>query len=387
MKNGGRARITSLLLNYFYKIKIINLFLFTKKNKQNNEYIVPHIKRIIIKNNLVHKILKYKIDILIYQLDNIDEIKQLNKKKFIKIIFYIHSSNFDWVYSNYSIFKEIYNEYINCKYIISLVPFENDYLFKKWKIRSLLIDNFITYKYNYIIPSNLSSKIILMLGRGNDKKKRFNLGIQSMEYILPHIYKCELKIISNLTGINNLKNLVYNLNLESNIKFVGYSSTPEIYFKNASLNLFPSISESFGLALSEAKIYGIPSILMGIDYVSISKGGTIIIYDDTPESLAKKSIEILKNDHYKLNLSIEARKSMKKFNNNFLLDRWIKLILCIYNGDKYFTKFMFKEYNIQNNCSINILNNQINLLNKRKVFTKNISLNDYENLSFISNLK
>ena len=226
-----------------------------------------------------------------------------------------------------------------------------------------------------------------MLGRGNDKKKRFNLGIQSMEYILPHIYKCELKIISNLTGINNLKNLVYNLNLESNIKFVGYSSTPEIYFKNASLNLFPSISESFGLALSEAKIYGIPSILMGIDYVSISKGGTIIIYDDTPESLAKKSIEILKNDHYKLNLSIEARKSMKKFNNNFLLDRWIKLILCIYNGDKYFTKFMFKEYNIQNNCSINILNNQINLLNKRKVFTKNISLNDYENLSFISNLK
>ena len=126
---------------------------------------------------------------------------------------------------------------------------------------------------------------------------------------------------------------------------------------------------------------------MGIDYVSISKGGTIIIYDDTPESLAKKSIEILKNDHYKLNLSIEARKSMKKFNNNFLLDRWIKLILCIYNGDKYFTKFMFKEYNIQNNCSINILNNQINLLNKRKVFTKNISLNDYENLSFISNLK
>ena len=35
-----------------------------------------------------------------------------------------------------------------------------------------------------IIPSNLMSKTILMIGRGNDKYKRFILGVLSMEYII-----------------------------------------------------------------------------------------------------------------------------------------------------------------------------------------------------------
>ena len=103
------------------------------------------------------------------------------------------------------------------------------------------MNNFITYKYNSIIPSDLSSKIILMIGRGNDKKKRFNIGIQSMEYIIQEIYDCELKIISSFIRIEKLQNLVKNLNLENNIQFAGYTSIPEIYFKNASLNIFPSI--------------------------------------------------------------------------------------------------------------------------------------------------
>jgi hypothetical protein len=51
IKNGGRARVTSLLINYFIKIKLFKLFLFTKIEKQDNEYLIPqNIPRIIIKN-------------------------------------------------------------------------------------------------------------------------------------------------------------------------------------------------------------------------------------------------------------------------------------------------------------------------------------------------
>jgi len=51
IKNGGRARVTSILINYFIKIKLFNLFLFTKVEKQENEYFIPqNIPRIIIKN-------------------------------------------------------------------------------------------------------------------------------------------------------------------------------------------------------------------------------------------------------------------------------------------------------------------------------------------------
>jgi hypothetical protein len=148
IKNGGRARVTSLLINYFTKIKIFELFLFTIKEKEDNEYIIPRdIPRIIIKKNIIKIIKKKKIEILIYQLSFYDEIQLLNNLKNIKIIFYTHLSIFDWIYGNYSIFKNLYKNYKNAKYVISIVPFENDYIFKKWGINSILMDNFITYNY------------------------------------------------------------------------------------------------------------------------------------------------------------------------------------------------------------------------------------------------
>lgn len=387
MKNGGRARITALLLNYLFKIKIFKIYLFTVKMTQDNEYIFPiNIKRIITENNLIKYIKAYKIDILIYQLDYINEIKNLNEIKNIKTLFYIHSSTFDWIYNNYTVFKTIYNEYIKSKYIVSLVPFENDYVFKKWSIKSILMNNFVTYNYNSTFSSDLSNKKILMLGRANDKKKRFNLGILSMEYIIHEIPHCELNILSNLTGINVQQDLINNLNLENNIKFIGYSSIPEIFFNNASLNIFPSISESFGLVLSETKLYGIPNILLGLDYVSISKGGTKIIYDETPESLAKNAIIILNNSLLRSKLGREAKKSMLKFNNNLLSDKWANLIIAIYKGNEHYEEFRKKDKKIGYNDYMNILKNQINLLNMRKRFVEIISINNYENITFMTNL-
>ena len=68
--NGGRARITSLLTNYFYNIKLFKTHLFTVEDKQENEYHIPEdIKRLVIKNNMIKKLKKNRIDILIYQLD------------------------------------------------------------------------------------------------------------------------------------------------------------------------------------------------------------------------------------------------------------------------------------------------------------------------------
>ena len=44
--------------------------------------------------------------------------------------------------------------------------------------------NFIPYEYNEITPSDLSSNIILMIGRASDKIKRFDLGIRAMKHII-----------------------------------------------------------------------------------------------------------------------------------------------------------------------------------------------------------
>ena len=69
LRNGGRARITSLLLNYLYKINIFSLYLFTRKvdsGKESEYYIKNDIFRINIRNisikKLIKEIMKKKID-------------------------------------------------------------------------------------------------------------------------------------------------------------------------------------------------------------------------------------------------------------------------------------------------------------------------------------
>ena len=113
-----------------------------------------------------------------------------------------------------------------------------------------------------------------MVGRAHCKLKRFNLGIEAMKFIINEVPDSQLNIIS-ITKPRKLKKLIHSLNLEKNVKFGSFTFSPEIFFKNASLHIFPTKYESFGLVLAETKIFGIPNILLGLNYVSISKGGTI----------------------------------------------------------------------------------------------------------------
>jgi len=309
----------------------------------------------------------------------------LNKIKEVKTIFYNHSCFLIWLYANKIKFlKRLYSIYRKVKYIISLIPFENDYLFEKWGINSILMNNLISYNYKIdkIIPSDLSSKNILMIGRGDDKLKRFYLGIESMKYISKEIPNCKMLIISKVKGLNDLIILVKKLDLKNNIKFVGYTSRPEIFYKNASLHIFPSICECFPMVLSETKIFGIPNILLGIDYISPGKGGIIYIYDDKPETIAKEAIKILTNYTYRKKLGKSAMESMKNFKNEVTIKKWIQLILSVYYGDKYYEKLKNGNKKMSEYEAINILKRQLKILKMRKHKMKNLTLNKVINFNF-----
>ena len=380
ISGGVRGRVTSILINYLYRIKRFKLYLFTDDPPDKNEYMIPNdTTRVLVKNNLIQNIEKYKIDIFIHQRFNVREIKQLNKLKNTKVIFYLHSSIFTWIYSSIKAFKEIYTEFKNSKYVVNIIPYENDYLFKKWGIRSFYLDNFVTYDYNSVVPSDLSEKRILMVGSANRKNKRFNLGIEAMKFIVKEVPDSQLNIISK-TKPKNIRDLIQSLNLEEKVKFAPYTLSPALYFKKASLHIFPTNYESFGLVLCETKIYGIPNILLGLNYVSIAKGGTIIIYDDSPETLANNAIKILKNIRYRKKLGKEARKSMKRFNNDILLLKWVQLILSVYKGDEYFELLRNKRKKISDEEAIFIINSQVKFLQMRVSNFTNITFNEFVNL-------
>ena len=248
------------------------------------------------------------------------------------------------------------------------------------------MNNFMTYNFTKIIESNLSSKTLLMIGRGDAKKKRFEIGIQAMEYINQEIPQSDMLIISDLSGVYRHETLINNLKLKKIIKFVGYTASPEIYYKNATLNLFPSISEAFPLVICETKIYGIPNILLGLDYTSISEGGTVIIYDETPESFAKIAIRVIKSEGYRNKLGKLARNSMKIFDNNKLLIKWIRLVLSIYNGDKFYNALREQNNILPQEKILDIIIKQTNLLRKRIPIFHNVNINDIENFNYMENI-
>jgi hypothetical protein len=189
LTNGGVERNTALLLNHLSIIKNYEVYLFYNIKNHNEYRISLNIQRINIninseKNTLKRKLLNKKINIFIYQQYDERIMLMLKSLKKVKIIFYNHSCFLFWLYSHdLTIFSCAYNQYKNSKFVISLVHFENDFVFKKWGIKSIYMNNFMTYEYEKVIQSNLSSKNIIMIGRGNDINKRFDLGIKAMKYI------------------------------------------------------------------------------------------------------------------------------------------------------------------------------------------------------------
>ena len=244
------------------------------------------------------------------------------------------------------------------------------------------MDNFITYEYSSIIPSDLSSNTIIMIGRADDIYKRYYLGILAMEYLVKDFREIKMKIISRLDKTEYLKDLIYNLNLENSIHFVGFSTNPEIYFQNSSLHLLPTLTETFSQVLCETKIYGIPTILLGLDYLTLSKEGTIIIYDEIPDVLAKESLKLMEDKQYRKIIGKKARISMKRFNNMFLYKKWIKLLLSAYNSYNYYQILQNNDVKLSNKTSLKLLKNQIKLIKKRKLIYSNLTIDDFLNYNY-----
>ena len=397
IQNEEISKVTSILVNSMSKQPIFDIYLLLNSNYKN-EYKINNTVHILYIN--IHsaqiirrKLFEYKIEILIYQYHLPNDIKLLTKFQEIKdtkIILINHFNFLYWLYNgDYDFLSELYDTYKESKYIVSFIPFENDILYKNWNIDSIFMNNIMPYDFNNVTPSDLSSKTILMIGQASDKMKRFDLGIKAMKYIIQAVPNCEMKIISDLEGTEDLKKLIKELNLENNIKFETNTSSPEIYFQNASIHLFPSLVESSGLSLCQTKIYGIPNILVGLDYLACAKGGVSNIYDDNPKTIAQEAIKILKNDTYRKNMGKEARKSMEKFDNEIIIDKWLRFILCVYLDDDYYQRVKNEDNETINiNEEKEVFNNQINLLKMRIDTFKNIKTKDilnYNNLKKILN--
>ena len=92
----------------------------------------------------------------------------------------------------------------------------------------------------------------------------------------------------------------------------------------------------------------------------------------------------MKNDNFRKKLGIEARQSLKNRKNELIAKKWVKLILSLYKGKNLYIKKIsnFRKKITENEAKL-ILKNQLNLLQKRKPFLRNVTLEKLINFSLI----
>ena len=157
---GEIEKLTSILLNYLSKQNIFEIYLFFNEDCKIEYKINNKIHKVKINIHspyiLRRKLIDFNIELLLYQFNNIKDIKMLNKLNELKDIrtLLINYSGFLYrIYNDdlYS-FNTLYKTYKDSKYIVSFISFENELLFKNWGINSIFMDVPLPVFYNNTFP-------------------------------------------------------------------------------------------------------------------------------------------------------------------------------------------------------------------------------------------
>ena len=96
-----------------------------------------------------------------------------------------------------------------------------------------------------------------------------------------------------------------------------------------------------------------------MEYIALINGGTVIVENDFPETIANAAIKIINNEAYRKRLGKEARKSIEKYNNKNILKRWVQIIKAVYKGNEEIQKIINKEEEIDRKYVYKILEKEI----------------------------
>ncbi len=312
--------ITKSMINCNSEIIISTRIDFTEKLIRNNEY--NNIK--IAEEHIYHN----------------NNTKYLNKLHYIlkSVDYLMPSSNY---LTNY--YKELFTEY-RYKIKTNNMPIESD---------------------NKI--SNLKNKNIITVGRLEKVK-----GYDDLIKLFSKLNNKEwtLSIVGTGSEYDNLNNLIKELNMENNIKLLGFKNTEELnkLYKEASIYIMTSIEESFGLVLLEAASHGLPLIAYdsALGAKEIIKDNGILIKNRNEKEMINElknliDDEKLRKDYQKKSLNIS-----KQYNYNLIKEENINFFKNINHNNIYTNLYI----NTKKEC-YKLIENKLKSKEKEFIITAN----------------
>ncbi len=194
------------------------------------------------------------------------------------------------------------------------------------------------------------NKIIITMGRLT-KQKGHEYLIRAFKKVKDYLKKCNIKLL--ILGEGPLKNMLFRLicelDLENDVKILGFQDNPYSFLARADVFIFPSLWEGWGNAIIEAMICKLPVIASDCDFgpreilskklekitskVEYSDFGILVALNDLEENLSKAIIELLSNPCLVKKYKECGYYRALDFSEEKILKVWEKVITNITNID------------------------------------------------------
>lgn len=342
MKNaGGIERVVSNLLIEWSKN--YNLYLIVKDDANNSFYYIPNnVKRISINSPLTLNMKNRLQRIFAVLINQARSIKALRKC--------LNSIDFDYIYTttplnSYEVHKA--NKNLDKKMVISehasAYAVNRVYRYLKNKVypkaRCISVPNKSDCKVyrdmgcnTIYLPhinsfpkrkmNNCNSKIALNIGRLTPDKRQDEL-IRIWNSVNRNGW--ELWIVGSGEEKKRLETIIETYNLSDSVKLFDFTQNISKVFEKASLFLFTSRMEGFGMVLLEAMSFGIPCISYdcpsGPRDLIINGVNGYLIENNNINAFVKKLNTVLTSSSLEY-LSVGAYETANSWNNEDIINKW-----------------------------------------------------------------
>lgn len=343
MAKGGVQRVISLLIPLYIQMGY-EIILFTDEFDPENEYKLPQNVKIVILPSVLNSkpedfdkrvkiftqgLIENDVDLMLYH-------AAANEMLLFDILI-VKSLGIPFVMTVHELFSQsmvtLNTMICQRKYIYQLVD--------KLIVLSTTEEAFwnlfninVQYLQNPIDQFNstyYSGDYILWIGRLEKKQKRYMDAIEIMKLVTEKFPDERMKIVGNEVtkgALEEIKQKIHEYNLENNIEICGFQLDVSTYYQNAKIHLVTSLYEAFPMTIIESKSYGIPLVTYSMPYLELLRDYTESYISVEPKNIkmaAYEIIQLLNNKNKLLNMSYNAKESIKSFYKTDLKKEWEKI--------------------------------------------------------------
>lgn len=185
--------------------------------------------------------------------------------------------------------------------------------------------------------SKLDGSEIVWVGRLSFADKQPQEAVRIMAQVVKDHPEAHLTLVgpdATRRERRQLDKLVKRLGIDGNVEFAGPQPDPSRFFARASVHLFTSRLEGWGLVLAESKAYGVPCVMYEMDYLTLTQGhrGIVSVPQGDSTTAAQAISALLEDPERRHELGQEAFDHISEISHVDLAAIWEDAFIALGEG-------------------------------------------------------